>query len=547
MKTAAIVFALAAALAPSALGQDVSALSVGYICGAERLDHSRSGPRRLEIEAGVGAEGFPVRTTSADAQRWFDYGVTLWHAFYHDDAKRAFDRAAAADPDCAMCAWGQALSRGPTQNFDIDPPQVKEAAALAGKALAAAKTPFERALAQAMVARYAAKQDAAAEKVFADAVLKAGEMQTDAQDLRLIAAEALLTVWRRGDRDGTAERAMALVEPILQREPNNVAAIHYYIHATEFAGRAELALPYARRLADLAPKASHLVHMASHTYLRTGYYEDAASTNAKALDVDAIHADAINLPGPLGVADYYPHNLQMGEAGALMSGDGALAVKFADHAPIAFPASSPRFNPYVISRTWIAYGRYAPDKALALPAPSTTDFAKAMWRYARGEAYAAKGEAAGLHREAEALTALVQPHFFGRKPKVNGFELGQLQLARQVLDGRAAMLEGRTADAVRIFREAARLQESFGDWGADPPPWWYPVRRSLAAAELKLGRSGDAANDARESLRRWPRDGLADQVLAGAETALGHAAEAERATADSRQLWRGAALPLDLI
>jgi tetratricopeptide (TPR) repeat protein len=536
MKSAALAVALATTLVPTAFGQEVTALSIGYICSAERLAQPRSGPRRLEIESGMGAEGFPVRTANPQAQRWFDYGVTLWHAFYHDDAKRAFDRAAAADPDCALCVWGQALSRGPTQNFDIEPPQMKEARALAAKAQGLAKTPLEKALAEAMVARYAARQDPAAEEKFADALIKAGEMQPDAQDLRLIAGEALLTAWRRGDTKGTAERAMALIEPILKREPDNAAAIHYWIHSTEFAGKPELALPYARRLADVAPKASHLVHMASHTYLRLGYYEDAAATNAKAIGVDAVHAADTNLPGGLGAPDYYGHNLSMGLAGALMSGDGPLALKFADDAPVALPK-----NTYVAARAVVAYGRYAPDKALALPPPSAGDYPKVMWRYARGEAYAAKGDAGGLRGEAAALAALLQA-----KPGLNAFELDQARLARQVLDGRVAMLEGRTVEAAHIFRQAAAAQDK-ANWGADPPPWWYPVRRSLAAAELKDGKAAEAAKEARASLKAWPQDGLTLQVLAAAESALGQTADAQRTEAERQKWWRGAPLALERI
>jgi hypothetical protein len=219
-----------------------------------------------------------------------------------------------------------------------------------------------------------------------------------------------------------------------------------------------------------------------------------------------------------------------------MSGDGALALKFADDAPVALPK-----NTYVAARAMVAYGRYAPDKALALPPPAIGDYPKVMWRYARGEAYAAKGDVGGLHGEAAALAALLQS-----MPKLNSFEADQAKLARQVLDGRIAMLEGRPADAARTFRDAAVAQEKAG-WGSDPPPWWYPVRRSLAAAELKLGKPADAAKDARKSLDAWPQDGLTLQVLGGAQTALGQAADAQRSQAESQKWWRGGPLALERI
>ena len=85
---------------------------------------------------GVGTGGFAIATSKPEAQAWFDYGMKLAHAFYHDDAKAAFKRARTIDPACAMCAWGEAWAAGPTLNFDIDTDEAKAAAALAGQARA---------------------------------------------------------------------------------------------------------------------------------------------------------------------------------------------------------------------------------------------------------------------------------------------------------------------------------------------------------------------------------------------------------------------------
>ena len=72
-------------------------------------------------------------------QAWFDYGIKLYHAFYHDDAKLAFDKAVVADPHCAMCLWGQALSRGPVMNFDVDETNIKAGLEIARHAQAVAR------------------------------------------------------------------------------------------------------------------------------------------------------------------------------------------------------------------------------------------------------------------------------------------------------------------------------------------------------------------------------------------------------------------------
>ena len=121
-------------------------------------------------------------------------------------------------------------------------------------------------------------------------------------------------------------------------------------------------------------------------------------------------------------------------------------------------------------------------------------------------------------------------------------------IARQVLEGRAQMLEGRPADAARTFAAAADMQDGF-KWGMDPPPFWYPVRRSQAAAELKAGRAAAAVRDADASLKAWPGDALALHVRALAEQKLGRAAKSEADEAASRAAWRGVSggVPVDLI
>jgi hypothetical protein len=73
--------------------------SIAQICGAEQRPITATGDPRLTIEDGMGDGGFVIRTTSPQAQAWFNYGIKLFHAFYHADNKTAFDKAVAADPN----------------------------------------------------------------------------------------------------------------------------------------------------------------------------------------------------------------------------------------------------------------------------------------------------------------------------------------------------------------------------------------------------------------------------------------------------------------
>lgn len=535
MKLAAGLAALTLAL-PGLAGRGETAIGVGYICQAEARPAGAGG--ELKIVPGMGSGGFPADTKSPQAQAWFDYGLKLYHGFYHDEAKVAFRRAAEADPDCALCAWGEALSLGPTLNFDVPDAERAQALALADRAAGLARTDFARALAATLQARYQPGQAPIARELkYGRALSKVAAHFPGADDIPALAAHALLTPARSDDLSGVNE-AIALLEPILKRAPDDTAAIHYYIHATEIAGKPELALPYAERLARLAPEASHLVHMGGHTLFRVGRYEDVAVLNAAAMKTDTAFGAQEGLKGPISAPRYYLHNTGFGLAGALLSGDGTLALRYADHVPRAFPAGSPKDRrTTALGRSYIALGRFAPERALAAPEdPSAGAYANVMRHYARGEALAARGDAAGALAEAAAMTAIKPPP--GEANSETSIKLGSA-----VLEGRAAMLRNDPQAAIKAFEPAARLQEKTyaDDW--DPPPWWYPIRRSLAAAELKAGRPAEAAKDARAVLSQWPGDALTLQVLADAEAKLGRTADADTHRERARQAWRGGARP----
>jgi tetratricopeptide (TPR) repeat protein len=540
VKTIAALVALALA-APTATGADLTTQGIGYICGAERQPTASGGEARLVMLPGVGSGGFTVDTAKPEAQAWFDQGVQLYHAFYHEEAKRAFARATELDPHCALCAWGVALSLGPTLNFAVAPDQTAQALAAADRAakLARADDTKAQGLITALQARYApAGSPEAREVAYGHAMDALAQRFPQDDQIADLAAHALLTPARHDDYSGLP-RAQALLETVLARSPDDTAAIHYYIHATEFAGHPALALPYAQRLAGLAPGASHLVHMAAHTMMHVGLYEQVALVDAEAMDVDAKEKTTMGYAGPLSVQRYYLHNYLFGMGGALMAGDGQLALKYADHAAVAFPASAASDRRLTAdARRLVALGRFAPDRALKLSeTPGDARILKVYRHYARGEAFAARGDAAGVSREADAIEVLGAE---ARKAHETG-SVPIAEIAAHVLDGRAAMLRGRPRTAMALYAQAAATQEKAFpvDKNFDPPPWWYPVRRSLAAADLAAGKPDDAIREARAGLKDWPDDALALKVISEAQAKQGHAAEAQKTLAQAKRVWRG--------
>lgn len=527
-------------------------LALNALCSAEASGLAAPTPD-LKLAGGMGTGGFKVDTSNADAQRWFDYGLALSHAFYHQDAKAAMKRAVELDPSCSMCAWGEAWALGPTLNYGIKDDERKLALAAAVRAQSLAKPGDTKArrLAEIMMARYAeppaaaagktaggkageagvVAEEASTEPAFAEALAKIAADYPAEAEISVLAAHSLM-MSASEEEPANLKAALVILEAVLKDHPDDTGAIHYYIHATEFDKRAEDALPYAKRLGGLAPMASHLVHMPAHTFFRAGLYQDAAVVNAKAIETDAAWMAGGGDPRPPMIAGfqmpmYYSHNLAFGLAGALMSGDGELALRYAEHATKAYPdvGEKKRFDP--TPRTYVALARYAPDKMLALaPSSRDEDQFRAYRAYGRGEALLQKGDAAGAQVE------------LGKLRKVVGDD-PEFQVAVHVLEGRLAMAEGNLRAAIDSFGKGAALQEKeFGEW-MDPPDWWYPVRRSLAAAYLKAGDYTKAEAEASASLKAWKHDPMALWVLGRAQYGLGRAKDGAASLRESRSIWRG--------
>src|SRR5262245_26616856 len=90
------------------------ALVIGAFAQHEQHTKGLNEPPRLN--PGFGQLNHPVSTKNADAQKFFNQGLALIYGFNHDEAQRAFQRAAELDPDLAMAYWGIALAVGPNYN-----------------------------------------------------------------------------------------------------------------------------------------------------------------------------------------------------------------------------------------------------------------------------------------------------------------------------------------------------------------------------------------------------------------------------------------------
>src|ERR1044072_6532747 len=265
----------------------LSAVALGQHTGHKATDAKEQPATQM---SGMGTHHHPVSTTNAEAQKFFEQGLSFVFAFNHNEAIRSFKRAAELDPQLAMAHWGVALALGPNINSDVDPEREKAAyeAVQISVSLAAKASENERAYIAALARRYSIDPKADLKQLAVDYKNAMGEVvrrYPDDLDAATLYAESAMNLrpWKFWTADGKpaegTEEIVATLESVLRRDPNHIGAIHCYIHAVEASPTPERGLAYAARLAPQVPAAGHLVHMPAHIYVRTGDYEAAARSN----------------------------------------------------------------------------------------------------------------------------------------------------------------------------------------------------------------------------------------------------------------------------
>jgi tetratricopeptide (TPR) repeat protein len=478
----------------------------------------------------LGGYARPVTTTSAQAQTWFTRGLVWAYAFNHEEAAACFERAAEADPGCAMAHWGLAYALGPNYNKPWEafgPGEAPAAISRAAAALAAAASPgreasgAERALVRALAARYPRAGPAAGGAFdpadgaawnagYAAAMREVYRAHPADLDVAALFADALmnLTPWALWDgaTGEPAEGAATLeAKDVLERAlaaPGGQAhpgVLHMYIHLMEMSARPEDALYAGDLLRDLVPDAGHLRHMPSHIDVLCGDYRGVVAANSAAIAADERFRER------RGAMNFYTlyraHNYHFKIYGAMFLGQQGTALEAADQLAAAIPGDLLRVgNPpmadwlegFVPMRlhVLIRFGRWPDILATPLPAdPGLYCVTTAMTHYARGVAHAATGQV-GEAATQRALFAAAVARVPESRTIFNNTCQDILAVAGAMLDGELEYRKGNHDAAFGLLRRAVELDDGLPydePWG-----WMQPARHALGALLLEQGRVAEA-------------------------------------------------------
>jgi tetratricopeptide (TPR) repeat protein len=531
------------------------------LCVAMALatDAVAQGSGGAQLFDGMGSYSHPIRTSSPEAQRYFDQGLALLYNFNHAEAERSFLKAAELDPKAPMPWWGVGIALGLNYNRDVtklEGERGKRAYDAAQKAVALSRggAPIEAALADALVLRYALDPAVPPDLLNAkyhDAMKAVHQKFPDDADVAVMYADAMMNLrpWQLWAADGTPApdtlELVALLESVLRRRPDHPGANHYYIHAVEASPTPERALTSAERLLTLVPGAGHLVHMPSHIYMHTGDFAKMATLNEQAAAVDEAYIAKAN-PESVYPFMYYGHNVHFAMFAHMLAGRFAPARAQADKlAALASPHvhEMAAMAEWTLTLTTLIDVRFQKwDRVLAAPAPDATlPLVTAIDQFARATAHARGNRLVDARRHAEqfeAARAMVpaETMFVSWNPAT-----AVLAIASDVLK---AELAADAASRIPFLRDAVAKQDALRY--DEPPPWCVSLRESLGVALLQAGRAADAEAVFREDLRRNPGSGRTLFGLMQSLDAQARPDEAQLVKHEFDEAWKHADGPLTL-
>ncbi|MFT3935789.1 MAG: hypothetical protein QM726_19330 [Chitinophagaceae bacterium] len=501
----------------------------------------------IPLLEGWGPYRMPVTVSNDSAKIYFEQGINMYYGFHVIEALASFEKAVKLDTAFAMGYWGKALSYGPNIN-DYGYSASPDALTAVAKAVAhsANNTPVEKALIAAMQVRYSAdstRSRTALNQLYADAMKKVSMDFNQSVDAAALYVDALMVqhpwdlYYKNYQPKAWTAEIVNTLEKILQQHPRHPGAAHYYIHAVEASAHPEKGLTVSNILPGLMPGVAHLVHMPSHIYIRSGYYDIGEKVNDDA--VKGYYNYLSKFPAVVNNSPLYLiHNLHMQATCANMDGRYKQSMKVAIDCSHSFDSTMQDvseyfggFVQYVYMTpllTQIRFGKWD-DLLKTEQPPAVHIYANLLWHYGAGLAYARKHdfenaakELVIINKEMDSSVQLKSPAPSYANPAIAGAEV-----AAKILEGTIAEEKGDYNKSIGILQHAVIMEDSMVY--NEPKDWVHPVRQYLGNVLCKAKKYDAAEKVYKEDLVINPNNGWSLTGLTTALSAQGKKEEAAKA------------------
>ena len=497
------------------------------------------------ITAGAAAQEAQLGTVefqtsgSKEAQASFLRGLAALHSFWYEEALEAFKASTKSDPEFMMGYWAEAMAYNHPLWGEQDTPtargilaKIKDTPKLSTR---------ERAYLNAVKLLYGEGDKRARDAAYSAAMEKIYLDYPEDLDAAAFYALSLLGQVRSEEKSFRLQaRAGAIALEVYRQNPNHPGAAHYIIHAFDDPEHAILALPAARRYADIAPEAHHARHMPSHIFLQLGMWPEAAASNESAWEVSNTWMKRKNLSP--SVRDYHSLHwlayvyLQQGryrkaeELLALMKQtmsdttyENKLRPGYYENNYANMAAA------YVVeTERWDAANTLFPANA------SNSMNGEAMGSHGHGMSTTVTDATLRTSDRGQRLPVLILGFASARKGNITSSQMqessniGELEVAAV-----AASVKDDHDYAIKLMTKAVELEDKLGP-PSGPPSLVKPPHELFGELLLRAGKPAEAAEQFKASLLRQPN--RARSLIGAARAAARNGDRASAAAAYSKFL-----------
>ncbi|HMC84829.1 MAG TPA: hypothetical protein VKI61_04860 [Chitinophagaceae bacterium] len=489
----------------------------------------------IPLLSGWGSYSMPVTVVNDSAKIYFEQGINMYYGFHIIEALASFDKATKFDSSFAMGYWGKALSYGPNINdfgYSASPDALADMHK--AKLLYTKCTLVEKGLIDAMQVRYSPDTTQSREslnQLYADEMKKVYKSFPQSADAATLYVDALMVqhpwdlYYKTYQPKAWTPEIVNTLESVLQKFPDHPGASHYYIHAIEASAHPEKGLVVARKLPALMPGVSHVMHMPSHIFIRSGYYSEGEDVNEKAVKG---YYDYLNkFPAVINNSSLYLiHNLHMQATCANMDGRYKLSLKSSIDCKNSFDSSMQSipdyfgvFIQYVYMTPYLTNIRFGKWNEILNTAesPASLVYADLLWHYGRGLAYARKHDFDNAGKQLDAILQSIKNNaqLKAPAPSYANPAIAGAEVAQKILQGVIAEEQNNLTDAEAHLKKAVALEDSM--IYNEPKDWVHPARQYLGNVLLKAKKYAAAEKIYNEDLvinphNGWSLTGLAQAV-----------------------------------
>lgn len=483
---------------------------------------------------GAGIYKWDIKSPSDSAQYYFNQGINMYYGFHIIESMASFKKAAKFDSENAMIWWAQALAYGPNIN-DVSYSVLPEAleAVKKAKELSEKSSPLEKALIKAMDIRYSTDSTITREKLnndYTNALKAIYTKFNSSADAAALYADAMMLEhpWELWNVNGTPKPWTPTIRDVLEKtllkSPEHPGINHYYVHVMEPSPYPEKALASADRMGRLNPGLSHLVHMPSHIYLRTGNYTKGYTVNEEAVKQYKGYLDLY--PAVFGNEFLYRlHNEHMQINCAMHAGRKKYTIdlsqafqKSIDTSYLSTPGAMGNLLGYIYMIPTLTMIRFSDWDGLlnAKSIDQSHVYANLLSHFGKGMAHAGKNNITDAEAELAIVKELVKDSvlslpFAPFSPAIDG-----AVIAENMLEGTIELSKKNYTIAIKHFTIAVEREKAMVY--NEPRDWLLNPKNYLANAYLEAGKWKEAEKTFNEDLKDnnenvWSLAGLYKTLL----------------------------------